>query len=131
MEVLFMKTRISRKKTVLLALSLCLSLTFPVAVQAESILVQASRSGASYFINDWTARATASYLGSTEILDYGFNDTLINEDVAYAYSNGSRHAAKIVNANGAKYGSWEWANYTSYLEVQHAGDTVYYYSVQY
>ena len=64
-----MKTRISRKKTVLLALSLCLSLAFPVAVYAESTLVQAKRSGSSYFINDWMAEAEASYSGSTEKLD--------------------------------------------------------------
>lgn len=125
-----MKTRISRKKTVLLALSLGLSLAFPVASYAESTLVNASRSGSSYFINDWMDRATASYSGSTEILDYGFNTTLINEDVAYAYSNGSRHSAKIVNGNGASYGPLVWANDTSYLEVQHSGNTVNYYSVE-
>lgn len=126
-----MKTRISRKKTILFTLCMCLSLAFPVALHAETTLVNASRSGSSYFINDWTARATASYSGSTEILDYGFNTFLINEDVAYAYSNGSRHAAKILNGNGAKYGPWVWANEWSDLEVQHSGNTVNYYSMEY
>ncbi|MHB8073295.1 mediterrocin family bacteriocin [Desulfosporosinus fructosivorans] len=126
-----MKTRISRKKTVLLALSLCLSLAFPVTVYAESTLVHASRSGSSYFIDDWTDKATASYSGSTEKLDYGFDTTLINEDVAYAYSDGSRHCARIKNGSGTHNGTWVWANDTSDLEVQHSGTTVNYYSIEY
>lgn len=126
-----MKTRISRKKTVLFTLTMCLSLAFPAALHAESTLVNASRSGASYFINDWMDRATASYLGSTEILDYGFNTFLINEDVAYAYSDGTLHAAKILNGNGPYYGPWVWAREWSELEVRHSGDTVNYYSMEY
>jgi len=124
-----MKTRISRKKTVLFTLAMCLSLAFPAASYAESTLVHASRSGASYFINDWTATATASYLGSTEILDYGFNTFLINEDVAYAYSDGSIHCARIRNGNGTKSGSFVVARETSNLEIQHSGTTVDYYSI--
>lgn len=126
-----MKTKISRKKPVLLALSLCLSLAFPAALQAETTLVHTGRLGSSYFISSWMDTETASYLGSTETLDYGFNTTLINEDVAYAYSNGSRHCARIKNGSGTHNGTWVWANDTSNLEVQHSGTTVDYYSIEY
>lgn len=123
-----MKTRSRKKLTVLLSLSLCLSLALPVASYAESTLVNASRSGASYFINSWMARATASYLGSTEILDYGFNTFLINEDVAYSYSDGSIHRARILNGTGYHNGPWVVARENSNLEVQHSGTAVTYYS---
>jgi|LSQX01.2.fsa_nt_gb hypothetical protein len=126
-----MKIRITRKKTALLALAMCLFLAFPVASFAETTLIHASRSGSSYFISDWMDREEESYSGSREILDYGFNTFLINEDIAYAYSNGSQHAAKILNGNGAHYGPWVWANDWSDLEVRHSGNTVNYYSVQY
>ncbi|NBJ16535.1 MAG: hypothetical protein FNP40_13435 [Dehalobacter sp. 4CP] len=124
-----MKTKSRKKLTVLLALSLCLSLALPVASFAESTLVNASRSGASYFITPWTDYATKSYLGSTERLDYGFNTFLINEDVAYAYSDGSIHCARIKNGSGTHNGPMVVAREDSNLEVQHSGTTVNYYSI--
>jgi hypothetical protein len=125
-----MKIKINRKKTVLLALALCFFLMFPVVSFAgEKVLIQASRSGSSYFTSDWMDRKTASYDGSTEILDYGFNTFLINEDIAYSYSNSCEHASKITNGTGTHYGQWRWANQWSDLEVRHSGNTVHYYSV--
>ncbi|WP_084813872.1 hypothetical protein [Desulfitobacterium sp. PCE1] len=124
-----MKIRFSKKRTALLTLVMCSFLVFPAASYAETTLVHASKSGSGYFISNWMESKQASYSGSTEKLDYGFNTFLINEDIAYAYSNGSRHAAKIVNGNGEHYGPWKWANDWSDLEVRHAGNTVNYYSV--
>lgn len=62
---------------------------------------------------------------------YGFDTFLINEDYAYADSNGVRHRSKIINARGAFIGPKKWANQgRSDLEVWHKGSRVRYFCIR-
>lgn len=118
-----------RRKIILLALSLMLTLGLTTsAFASESSIISASNKSHK-FKSAWseTIKKTSS-TGSKHRLDYGYDTVLINEDYAYADSNGYRHRSKIVNGNGTYYGPKKWANDgRSDKEVRHKGSTVKYY----
>lgn len=80
------------------------------------------------FSKAWMNSKTAYEPGGIKnILTYGYDTFLINEDICYAYSNGHCHKSKIVNGRVTKYGPKRWANEGwSDLEIVHKGPKVTY-----
>lgn len=121
-----------KRKILLITCSLLLTLSLTTsAFAAESSIISATNKTpkAHTFKSAWgeTIKKTSA-TGSKHRFDYGYDTTLINEDYAYADSNGYQHRSKIVNGNGTYYGPKKWANdgYSN-KEVRHGGSTVKYY----
>lgn len=111
-------------------LLLALMLAVPTFAAESSAISASNKSPYKHnFSKRWgeTIKKTTSS-GSVNRLQYGYNTRAINEDYAYANSNGYRHRSKIVNARGTYYGPKKWANEGwSDKEVRHKGSTVKYY----
>lgn len=104
-----------------------MSLTTSAFAAETSIIPVSNHTKGHDFKSKWM-EPVKKVQGGTHTLNYGYNTFLINEDVAYADSNGYIHRAKIVNANGTHYGPKRAANAgTSDQEVRHKGSTVKYY----
>jgi len=118
------------KKNKILSILVIAALIFILISPSEAIAftnIQSYSNENHTFTSSWSESKTINYSGSTCVLTYGFDTTLINEDYAYAYSNGSLHRSKITNYNGSFFGYWVYANDWSDKEVTHRGTSIYYY----
>lgn len=89
--------------------------------------VQSYTNGSHTFNAKWSESKTVTYKNSKNILTYGFDTTLINEDFAYAYSDGGYHYSRIVRAtNDIVDGPKKYANNWSDLEIRHKTKSVTY-----
>lgn len=107
---------------------LLMSLLIPLQAFADTT-VQSASNGSHTFKDNWTKTIQRTYRNSKCVLTYGYNRTAINEDMAYAYTDGAKHRSRIKNGNGWSNGPWKYANIWSDLEVRHKGSTVKYYHV--
>ncbi len=118
-----------KRKLFVITCSLLLMMSLATsAFAAESAMISTTNKTKSHtFKAKWNESVT--YVsGGKHYLDYGYNTRLINEDYAYANSNGYEHRSKIVNGNGTYYGPSKFANEGwSDQEVTHKGSTVKYY----
>ena len=113
---------------VLLMMILILAMT-QTAFASEASLLSATSSGKS-FSKAWQA-TKSSNTGGKHILTYGYNTTLINEDYAYAYSNGWKHRSKVKNDRETFKGPIKWANDGwSDIEVRHKGSSIKYWNMK-
>lgn len=114
---------------IICSLSLMFSLTTSAFAAESSMISVTNKTKSHTFKSAWKETVNkTSKTGSKHSLTYGFDTTLINEDYAYADSNGYQHRSKIVNGKGTYYGPKKWANDgRSDKEVRHKGSTVKYY----
>lgn len=119
-----------KRKILVVTCSLLLMMSLATsAYAAESAMISTTNKTKSHtFKADWSESVKKVGGDGTHYLDYGYNTFLINEDYAYANSNGYEHRSKIVNGNGTYYGPAKFANEGwSDQEVTHKGSTVKYY----
>ena len=104
-------------------------LSLPMVVFADTT-VQSYTNGSHTFSKSWNESKTIDYEYETFyyecVLTYGFNTALINEDYAYAYTDGAIHRSRIINDNGTHNGPWVVANEWSDKEVTHSGTSIKY-----
>lgn len=108
-------------------LAIALSMMFALPVFSFASL---SKTYSGSFNKSWMDRATTvTSDGAKAYLEYGFNTTLINEDVANSLYYGDEHYSKIRNGSGKHKGPRREAGEWSDLEVRHSGSRVTYYSI--
>lgn len=120
-----MKQKTKTRGTMIISFVLLMVLSLSTVAFADTT-VQSYSNGSHTFSNDWIESKTIYNDGAKCVLTYGFDTTLINEDLAYAYTNGAEHRSKIVNGNGTHYGPWQYANEWSDKEVIHNGTSITY-----
>ncbi len=120
-----MKQKTKTRGAVIMSIVMLVALSIPMVVFADTT-VQSYSNGSHTFSSSWNESKTITYSGATCVLTYGFNTTLINEDYAYAYTNGDIHRSRIVNGNGTHNGPWKAANVWSDKEVVHSGNSITY-----
>lgn len=115
------------RRIMIISMAMLVALALPTFAMAEST-VQKYTDGSHTFSKKWNESKTKyTSSGAKCVLTYGFNTTLINEDYAYAFTNGAIHRSKIKNGNGTYNGPWKVANEWSDKEVRHKGSSVTYY----
>lgn len=115
-----------RRMVLTVCLALVITSLFTTVAMADTA-VMSYTNGSHTFNADWTESKTVTYRNSKNILTYGFNTFLIDEDFAYAYSDGGYHYSRIVRSiNDVVDGPKKYANYWSDLEIKHKTKTVTY-----
>ncbi len=109
----------------ILSIVMLITLSFTTVAMAATT-AQSYTNGSHTFSKDWSETKTKTYNGYKCVLTYGFNTFLINEDTAYAYTDGNFHFARIVNGNGTHEDNYKSANVWSEIEVTHKGSSVTY-----
>lgn len=80
---------------------LLMSLLIPLQAFADTT-VQSASNGSHTFKDNWTKTIQRTYRNSKCVLTYGYNRTAINEDMAYAYTDGAKHRSrKKMETDGA------------------------------
>ena len=120
------KELIMKRIMIMLCVALLMISSFTTVAMADTTVISCTN-GSHTFKDDWTEAKTVTYKNSQNILTYGFNTFLINEDFAYAYSNGDYHYSRIVRSTlDVVDGPKQYANYWSDLEIQHKTSSVTY-----
>lgn len=116
-----------KKAIMILSIVMLITLSFTTVAMAATT-VQSYTNGSHTFSKDWSETKTKTHNGAKCVLTYGFNTFLINEDIAYAYTDGGRHHSRIINNNGNSThdGPTKVANEWSDIEVTHRGNSVTY-----
>ncbi|MDW7617785.1 hypothetical protein SC499_24705 [Peribacillus simplex] len=98
----------------------CASLALGLLASSTSAFAYSS-TGKS-FTDSWTKYDS----GTTWVIEYGFNDSAINEDFTHTKHDTKHHTAVVKNNNGSfadEDSAQSWAG----IEVTHNGSTIYYY----
>ncbi|MCY1689923.1 hypothetical protein OVA29_03105 [Exiguobacterium sp. SL14] len=93
-----------------------------VGLLASSSSALAYSSSGQTFTKSWEKSATTT----NSVINYGFNDFLIDEDYTHTKHMTRSHTAEVVNGNGTHADSNSKGNWAK-IEVQHKGSTIHYY----
>lgn len=117
------------RKKLKYTLGLILIFSIVLSISLASFAGAVTRTYSGSFSDDWTKSVETNINGSTDVLTYGFNTFLINEDFAYSLYYGDYHRSKVSNGNGSHYGQQKQAGEWSDIEVRHSGSSITYSSI--
>lgn len=98
------------------------SASLALGLLASSTTAFAYSSTGKSFSDSWTKYDS----GTSWVIEYGFNESWVDEDFTHTKHDTKHHTAIVKNSNGSyadEDGAKNWAG----IEVSHKGSTIYYY----